>query len=81
MFILNRCKLCAPGYILLNTTCIPCSPSTIASRVRPNDPVPTVCKPCTNNTISDDGISCYVPCQQTFNGSIEYDLNGISTYE
>ncbi|CAF4196019.1 unnamed protein product, partial [Rotaria sordida] len=77
----TECKSCTPGHILSNNTCIPCPSSTIASRMRPNDLVPTICKPCTNNTISDDGISCYVPCKQTFNGNIQYDLNGISTIE
>ncbi len=77
----NRCKSCTPGYILSNNTCIQCPPSSIASRIRPNDPVPTICLPCSNNTISDDGISCYVPCQQAFNGPIEYDLKMIPTYE
>lgn len=51
----------------------------IASRIRPTDPAPTICKPCPANTISDDGISCYTPCKQGFNGTIEYDLNEIST--
>jgi hypothetical protein len=53
----------------------------MASRIRPNDPTPTVCKPCTNNTVSDEGISCYVPCQQAFNGDIQYNLNATSMYE
>jgi len=79
--ILNRCKSCAPGDILSNNTCIPCRQSTIASRIQPKDPAPTICKPCANNTVSNDGISCYVPCNQTFNGDIQYDLNTISTYE
>ncbi|CAF1026586.1 unnamed protein product [Rotaria sordida] len=77
----TECKSCAPGHILSNGTCIHCPSSTMASRMRPNDLVPTICKPCMNNTISDDGISCYIPCKQAFNGSIQYDLNAISTVE
>ncbi|CAF3707939.1 unnamed protein product [Rotaria sordida] len=77
----TECKSCAPGHILSNGTCVHCPSSTMASRMRPNDLVPTICKPCMNNTISDDGISCYIPCKQAFNGSIQYDLNAISTVE
>ncbi|CAF4899694.1 unnamed protein product [Rotaria sp. Silwood1] len=77
----TECKSCSPGHILLNNTCIPCAKSTIASRMRPNDLVPTICKQCINNTITDDGVSCYVPCKQAFNENIQYDLNEISTIE
>ncbi|CAF3168185.1 unnamed protein product [Rotaria sp. Silwood2] len=75
------CLSCTPGRILSNNTCIPCVASTIASRKRPNDLVPTICKQCTNNTIADGGISCYVPCKQAFDGNIQYDLSEISTIE
>ncbi|CAF3907804.1 unnamed protein product [Adineta steineri] len=77
----TECKSCTPGNILSNNTCIACPKSTIATRLRSSDPTPTVCVPCPSNTISDDGISCYVPCQQAFNGNIQYDLKAISTIE
>ncbi|CAF1026899.1 unnamed protein product [Adineta ricciae] len=78
----TECKQCTSGYILTsNNTCTACPNSTIASRKRSRDPVPTICTPCPTNTISDDGISCYVPCKQMFSGDIPYDLNAISTIQ
>ncbi|CAM4924705.1 unnamed protein product [Rotaria socialis] len=75
----TECQSCTSGHILSNNTCIHCPKLTIASRVRSNDPIPTICEPCAKNTVTDDGVSCYVPCKQTFDGNVEYDLNPIST--
>lgn len=76
----SRCKQCAPGSILTNNTCTACPNGTVATRIRSQDPVPTLCQACPPNTISNDGISCYVPCKQTFGNDVPYDLSAMSTY-